>query len=477
MANPFPSLPPASHPVVDGAVDQVSFSASKDASCPTSAAAVATFDSRRTTIALLERDQLKIQGYSERDISDAEKELHERAIIPSMDQTLQVLADKRVDITTTFVPVTQAITDTPGLKAKASLAREVKEFARSINESVMSEIDNHYSSAWPDKQKVARIVSQWPESLKESATFIRYYWPTLPVGMNSRRFLCDFTSATDVSRLYDSYHHGPKWRLRDDIPFPIEISDLKDLEGLSQEEFQQIFGEYSQQIRDLIKNPPPDVQLIKKDMYLDFPVFFRLVKDIWLDALPAGNTGTMDRVSHLMVSFTKLLHSFSDWYDLDLYCKSLDALLMSAHSHSLNHDDLSVLVFQLVTHPQKWQENYKNIFRQLLSHGFSSQESRLMNHFDQWGADPGSQMEVSRWAESELIPDTVATLRFLKDIVQYIDEHKERTFYPQNIKQGKYFDKDTWQLLSPIIATDLRNSFPLEETREVLADFFSGKAS
>ncbi|WP_163370543.1 hypothetical protein [Endozoicomonas acroporae] len=477
MANPFPSLPPALPPVV-GSSPEALLSADQGASCPPPATA-STFDSRSTAIALSERYQLQILGYSERDISDTEKALHDRAITPRMDQVLEVLK-KRVDITATFAAITQAISDTPGIKAKVSMAREVMEFANSINEVALSEINKHYASAWPDKQKVAEIVSHWPESLKESATYIRYYWPVLTVGMNTKELLFNFNAANpEIVRPYHAYNPDVHCRIRDDIPFSIEISDLEDIEKFSQEEFQEFFGEYSQQIQDLVKNYPADAK-IKKGMYLDFLVFFRLVNDIWLDALSAGNTRAMDRVSHLMVSSTHWLHSTTDYHYLDSYRDSLCARLTNANS--LNHEDLSAFAFQLVTRPRIWQENYKDIFRQLLSHVFSSQESRLMKHFDNWGADPDSRLKVSRWAESELIPDTARTLHFLKDIAQYIDERKDRsstwmTSPLQSIKNGDYFEKGTGQLQSPILAKDLSNSFPLEETREVLADFFRGKAS
>ncbi|WP_257293831.1 hypothetical protein [Endozoicomonas sp. YOMI1] len=467
MANPFRSLPFASQTVVGGDVDPASLSAGQDASCPPSATA-ATFDSRRTAIDLLEPDKLKMREYSELDISeaepdisDAEKELHERAITPLMNQIVQV------------------ITNTPSLKAKASMAREVVTLAHSINKCVKSEINKHISSAWPDLRTVSRIVSQWPESLKESAAYVRYGWPVLTVGMHARQILCDFKSATDVCRFYHSDYPRAHPRIHPDFPWLFDHFDPKDCEDLSQEEFQRYFGEFPRAIQDLVKNPPPDFLLLKPGVYLDYPVFFRLVRDIWLDALPTGNTGVIDRVSHLLVSFAKQQHSHA-WYRLNPYWEFLDDRLRN--THSLNHDDLSVIAFELVTHPWKWQKNYQVIFRQLLSYGFSSQESRLMNHFDQWAADTDSQLEFSRWAESALIPEIALTLHFLRDIVQYIDEHKDQYVsnipcLSTNIERGDYFDIDTGQLLSPIIATDLRNSSPLKETREVLADFFSGKAS
>ncbi|WBA84196.1 hypothetical protein [Endozoicomonas sp. GU-1] len=441
MANPFPSLPHALPPAV-GSSSEALLSADQNTSCPPTAKA-STFDSRSTAIALPERYQLQILGYSEQDISGVVKELHDRAITPRMDQILEMLAKKRVDITTTFAAITQAISDTPGIKAKVSMAREVMEFANSIEEGALSEIQKHYTSAWPDKQKVAEIVSHWPESLKESATYIRYYWPVLTVGMNTRELLFNFNAAN--SDIVCSYHVDDpdvNCRIRDDIPFSIEVTDLKDMKKFSQEEFQEFFGEYAQQIQDLVKNYPANAKSIKNGMYLDFLVFFRLVSDIWLDALSAGNTRAMDRVSHLMVSSTHWLHSTTDYHYLERYRDSLHNQLMNAHS--LNHEDLSALAFQLLTRPRIWQENYKDIFRQLLSHIFSSQESKLMKHFDNWGADPDSRLNVSRWAESELIPNTARTLHFLKDIAQYIDERKDRsstwmTSSLESIKNGNYF--------------------------------------
>lgn len=464
MSNPFPSLPSDSHPVVGGAINQVLLSADQEASCLPSA----TFDSRSTAIDLPEPGNLRMREYSELDISDtegdisdAEKELHERAITPLKDHILQM------------------ISNTPGLKAKASMAREVVTLARSIHECVKSEINMHLSSAWPDLQAVSRIVGKWPESLRELAAYVRYGWPVLTVGMFSRQILCDFKSATDVCRLYHPDYPRAHPRIHPDFPWLFEHFDPKDCEYLSQEEFQQSFGEFPREIQDLVKNPPPDFLRLKPGVYLNYPVFFRLARDIWLDALPTGNTGIMDRVSHLIVSFARQQHSFVG-YRLDPYWESLDDRLRNIHS--LNYDDLSVIAFELATHPLKWQENYQVIFRQLLSHGFSSEESQLMNRFDQWGADTDSQLKFSHWAESALIPGIVLTLHFLRDIVQYIDEHKSKHVnnkpcLSMDIERGDYFDKDTGQLLSPIVAADLRNSSPLVETREVLADFFRGKAS
>lgn len=461
MANP--SLPPASHTVVGGAVDQVLLSADQDASCLPSA----TFDSRSTAIDLPEPEDLQMREYfeldlsdTEQDISDTEKQLHERAITPLKDHILQM------------------ISNTPSFKAKAFMSKEIVKLAGSINECVKSEIDMHLSLAWPDLQTVSRIVGQWPEPLKESAAYVRYGWPVLTVGTHRRDVLCDFKSATDVCRLYHSDYPRAHPRIHPDFPWIFEHLEMKDCEDLSQEEFQKFFGELPQVIQDLIKNPPSDYVLLKPGVYLDYPVFFRLARDIWLDALLTGNTGAMDRVSHLIVSFARQQHSV-DWRRLDPYFKSLDDRLRNAHS--LNYDDLSVIAFELATHPRKWQENYQVIFRQLLSHGFSNEESQLMNRFDQWGADTDSQLKFSHWAETALIPRIVMTLHFLRDIVQYIDEHKSKHVINKpcistNIERGHYFDKDTGQLLSPIIATDLSNSFPLEETREVLADFFRGKA-
>ncbi|WBA81251.1 hypothetical protein [Endozoicomonas sp. GU-1] len=464
MANPFPSIPSDSHPVVGGALDPVLLSADQVACCLPSA----TFDSRSTAIDLPEPEDLQMREFSEldisdteRDLSDAEKELHERAITHLKDHILQV------------------ISDTPSFKAKASMAREVVTLAQSIHECVKSEINLHLSSVWPDLQAVSRIVSQWPESLKESAAYVRYGWPVLTVGMYSRQFLCDFKSVTNFCRLYRSDYPRAHPRIHPDFPSIFEHFDPKDYEDLSQEEFQHYFGEFPREIQNLIKNPPPDFLLLKPGVYLDYPVFFRLARDIWLDALPTGNTGIMDRVSHLMVSFARQQHSLFA-YRLDPYWDSLDDRLRNIHS--LNYDDLSVIAFELATHPRKWQEKYQVIFRQLLSHGFSSEESQLMNRFDQWGADTDSQLKFSHWAESALIPRIVMTLHFLRDIVQYIDEHKSQHVsnkprLSMDIERGDYFDKDTGQLLSPIIAADLRNTSPLVETREVLADFFRGKAS
>ncbi|WBA84197.1 hypothetical protein [Endozoicomonas sp. GU-1] len=71
MANPFPSIPSDSHPVVGGALDPVLLSADQVACCLPSA----TFDSRSTAIDLPEPEDLQMREFSELDISDTERDL------------------------------------------------------------------------------------------------------------------------------------------------------------------------------------------------------------------------------------------------------------------------------------------------------------------------------------------------------------------------------------------------------------------
>ncbi|WP_422468609.1 hypothetical protein [Endozoicomonas sp. ALC013] len=422
-------------------------------------------------------------GYSEKDIITGETALYEREIKPTPADIIQELAGKRVDITSAFLIIKEAMDKTRGFRNQSQIVQEVVRFAESLKKSLDKKIDEHLTSAWPEQQKVAEIVSNWPEFLKESATYIRYGWPVLAIGYD-QQFLCDFGSATEVCTHYRESYPGAHPRI-----FPGHANlhyhsfDPNNYKNYSSDDYQRYFGEFAQQVQELVNNPPADFPKIDECSFLEYPVFFRLVKDIWLDALSTNKTGTMERVSHLMVSYTKVLHKMSEYCSKPKHHDSLDDQLNSAHSHKLGYEDLLVLAFQLATAPDKWEENYKDIFQQLISLELSSEKSELMRGYDQWTEGPVQQMEVSHWAESMFIPKTIKTLHFLQDIINYIDQPCENLRGgPRSVADSfewndrDYFDADTRQLLKPIIAKDLGNLVPLEETQKVLDGFFSNKA-
>ncbi|MBO9494345.1 hypothetical protein J7438_09640 [Thalassotalea sp. G20_0] len=473
MANSIQSQTSIRRTAVDGA-DQLSFG--------TTPAVAGTFDSRHTTTTSSERLQLKMLGYSEKDIITGETALYERAIKPTPADIIQELAGKRVDITSAFHIIKEAMDKTLGFRNQSQMVKDVARFAESLKKSLDKKIDEHLTSAWPEQQKVAEIVSNWPEFLKESATYIRYGWPVLAIG-DDQQFLCDFGSATEVCTHYCESYPGAHPRIFPGLAnLHYHSFDPKYYKNYSPEVYQRRFGEFAQQVQELVNNPPPDFPKIDECSFLEYPVFFRLVKDIWLDALSTNNTGTMERVSHLMVSYTKVLHKMSEYRSKPKHHDSLDDQLSSAHAHKLGYEDLLVLAFQLATAPDKWEENYKDIFQQLISLELSSEESELMRCYDQWTEGPVQQMKVSHWAESLFIPKTIKTLHFLQDIINYINQPREDLRGgPRSVSNSfewndrDYFDADTRQLLKPIIAKDLGNLGPLEETQKVLDAFFSNK--
>ncbi|WP_206679364.1 hypothetical protein [Endozoicomonas acroporae] len=473
MANSIQSQPPIQHTPVDGP-DQLSFDG-------TTSVAAETFDSRHTTTAY-ERLQLNILGYPKEEINIGETALRERKIKPTPVEIIQELARKRVDITSAFDTIKGAMDKTLGFRNQSQMVKQVARFAESLKKSLDKKIDEHLTSAWPEQQKVAEIVSNWPEFLKESATYIRYGWPVLAIGYD-QQFLCDFGSATGVCTHYRESYPGAHPRIFPGLAnLPYHSFDPKYYKNYSPEDYQRRFGKFAQQVQEFVNNPPPDFPKIDECSFLEYPVFFRLVKDIWLDALSTNNTGTMERVSHLMVSYTKVLHKMSEYRSKPKHHDSLDAQLSSALSHELGYEDLLILAFQLATAPDKWEENYKDIFQQLISHELSSEASELMRCYDQWTEGPVQQMKVSHWAESLLIPKTIKTLHFLQDIINYINQPCENLRGgPRSVADSfewndkDYFDADTRQLLKPIIAKDLGYLAPLEETQKVLDGFFSNK--
>lgn len=274
MANAIQSQSSIQGTAVGGA-DQLSF----DGTVCTTSAAVETFDSRHTTSS--ERLQLKVLGYSEKDIITGETALYERAIKPTPADIIQELAGKRVDITSTFRTIEEAMVNTPGFSNQSQMVKQVAKFAESLKKILDKKIDEHLTSAWPEQQKVAQIVSQWPESLKESATYIRYGWPVLAVGDPQKKFLFDFESATKVCNLYSALYPGAIPRVFPGLPYLYYHNfDPECFKNLSQEDYQHHYGEFAQKVQELVNNPPPDFPKIARYPYLDYPVFFRLVKDI-----------------------------------------------------------------------------------------------------------------------------------------------------------------------------------------------------
>ncbi|MGI2029989.1 hypothetical protein [Endozoicomonas acroporae] len=466
-------LPSTSQPVATA--DQLPLPPDQQAAC---SAEVASFDARHATLALSERLQLKYQGYSDQEICAAEKTLQQRSTEPlTVDRILQELTDRRVDITTTLNSLDAAVDKTPGTNAKLRLASQVMNFAQSLKKRVDCVFNQHFSAAWPDRQKVAEMVSQWPESLKESAIYIRYGWPVLKVGRGVD-ILCDFRSAMQVCNSPDDQYEGLHPKVHPDLWGCFDPGEFKDY---SDDDFRRAFKESAPKYQALIRNLPADFPVISRNAYLDYPVFFRLVREIWLDAIHTRNTGTMERISHLMVSFTDQInrnsHRFGSYNN---HIKALDDQL--ACSYSMKYEELSVLPFLLATHPRRWNENYSSVSRRLIHYALSDQESKLKTCPVTWGADLTQQLSICYWVESKLIPDTIMTLRFLSDIVQYIDKDNRRfgsgtlsdqVYWTESGRPGRYFDKETHQLLSPIIATDPQTLYPMEETRQVLTDFFS----
>ena len=379
-----------------------------------------TFHSRNATMQPLERQDLMIQGFSRKEISTAETELQKRKITPTYGAVSHHLdSSSRNDNSSLFNRFSRALDQTSGVQGKARLAKKIQDYADSLNMEVLKELNQHYASLWPNRRKIESIVDLWPDALKEQAQYIIRYWPTLVVKGDMK---FNFSSTSDVC------------------------------------------------CNHYINSSTP----------LGYLAFFRLIKDIWFDALKTNNACTINRISHFLVSFTEEIsdNTYLSSDDTTSRKEQFENVIQRELKKGLSSTyDIGAFAFMLVTYPPFWTDHNSQTLKLMVSRAFNSKADKLAPLYSQW-QDPAHQDQVCKTVEAEVIPEVAITLHYLASIYNYVMSHRSKSYrgresLGKEIALGNYFDRITKQLVSPIRAPDWSGIPPLPEIKAVLAEFYA----
>lgn len=376
---------------------------------------------RNTTLTLHEEQHLKIHGYSAEEIARSEKALIQRNITPSHSEIAGHLQpDNGGALGTIEKCIESGLSSTAGVQGKLQLMTELQSYTKSCVKTATENFNRHYSSFWPDRQSIVTMVNKWPGALDQQAAVICNSWPELIVGNAVK---VDFNSSISIC----------SFLLR---------SELAPLDNQS---------------------------------------FFRLVKDIWFDALSCENTCAIDRVSHLLVSFAwEISHNVYSLHgripSSTRYERFEQEVLQMLQDGISCIDDIGAFAFMLVTKPHIWRDHKSDVLQLMVSRALQGRDQLLSPLCAQWLDDPNSHEQITKTVETEIIPDTASTMHYLNDIHGYLMEYRDR--HPKcddshQIQNAKYFDPVTRQLKSPILAPDLTTTPTLEETRAALSAYFN----
>ncbi|WBA81012.1 hypothetical protein [Endozoicomonas sp. GU-1] len=382
--------------------------------------ATGTFHSRETLIRPLELQELEVRGFSQQEIEAAEKTLRERNTTPSYNAISHFLSSESgTDASPLYHQFREAINQTSGVQGKIRLADELRKYSDMLKNQAKNNLDQHYASLWPDRDKIKTIVGGWPPPLVKQAEYIKTHWPELVVKGD---MVFNFGSTSEVC--FNDY------------------------------------GGYS-------KTPSP----------LGYLAFFRLIKDIWFDALMSKNLCTVNRVSHLLISFTKAISdntierkggSRKEQFD-NVIQRELEKGISSTY-------DIGAFAFLLVTNPPLWQGHKNETLKLLISRAFNNKEEQLAPLYSQW-QDPDKQDQACKTVESKVIPKITIASLYLDSIYDYLMKYKLKGFLTrgtlEEIANGRYFDSTTNQLANPIKMPDWKTLPPIPGIKETLSQFYA----
>ena len=378
-----------------------------------------TFRSQKTLIKPLELQGMMIHGFSKKEIEDAEKTLQERNITPTYGAVSNFLVSgSKINATALLNELGSAIGRTLGVQGKVHLAKKISEYATVLNKQVAKGLDQHYASLWPGKDKIVAMVNLWPDALREQAGYIIKHWPKLDVKGDMK---FNFASTSEVcSNLYGD-------------------------------------------------NSSP----------LGYLAFFRLIKDIWFDAIKSNNRCTMSRVSHLLISFTKGIsnNKFISNANVGSRKEQFENVIQRELKKGISSTfDIGAFAFLLVTNPPLWCIHRDETLKLMTSRAFNSKADKLAPLYSQW-QNPARQDQTCKTVEAEVIPEVAITFHYLVTIHNYLMNHKSRTGFRKTLSEaiadGDYIHSVTKQLLYPIKMPDWRTLPPLPEMKGSLSQFYA----
>ena len=358
----------------------------------------------------VEINHLHIKGFRNFEIDRAIKRLQERTVSISHNTVLGELEQTSQSIKDGLWTKVEEITgQSAGILSKTELFHWLKERVRSHERSVLrSELDDHYASLWPSRETITSLVVKWPKQYKSEAVAIKRMWPDLTVNGDIN---VDFSSAT----------------------------------------------------RELCSNcysDDPDNEV------LSYPTFFKLVKDIWFNAIKCGHSGHLNRVTHLLICVIKEI--------ADNYFAYKDSSREKRHESVIRNQfefgvtavhDIGALAFLLVTHPQMWKLKKEVVFQEMINRVLMSEVEELAGFYCQWVAEsPDTQSgstekavhvieQIAKKMESQKLFAVTKAMYYLSAIDAYIEKNRSRYANQKKVRQishGNYFDDVTWQINCPM---------------------------
>lgn len=379
--------------------------------------------SQETLIQPLEQQKLMIQGFSQSEISTAEKTLQQRKITPTFEAVSNSLdLGSHTDMSSIFRLLGDTINQTSGVHSKVRLADSLLKYARTLKDEAFNAFDHHYAYLWPSRWKIKTIVDRWPEALKEQARYIKRCWPKLAIKGGGVKF--DFGSATRVCCIYRP-------------------------------------GSYD------------------TPSCIGYMAFFRLIKDIWFDALLTNDTCVMNRVSHLLISFTKAISGSTIEFEGSTRKEKFEAVIQRELNKGISSTyDIGAFAFLLVTNPTLWLDHRSQTFELMTNRALDTKAHKLAPLHPQW-QDVSQRDQTCKTIEAEVIPEIAITMHYLESIYNHLMSHRSESScwfeetLSREIADGDYFDSITNQLADPIPVVDWKTLPPLPEVKEALSQFYA----
>ena len=350
----------------------------------------------------VEIDNLRIKGFRDFEIDHAIKKLQERTVsishnmvLAELEQTGQSIKDEL------WTKVEGLIGQSAGILSKTELFHWLEERMRSHERSVLRhELDDHYASLWPSKATIVSLVGKWPKQYKSEAVAIKRMWPELTINGDIN---VDFSSAT----------------------------------------------------RELCTNcysEDPDNEV------LSYPTFFKLVKDIWFNAINCGHSGHLNRVTHLLIYIIKEIADNYFAYKESSREKRHESAIRNQFEFDVTAvNDIGALAFFLVTHPQMWKLKKEVVFQEMINRVLMCEVEELAGFYCQWlAASPDKKRgdadvieQIARTIESQKLFAVTKAMYYLDAIAAYIEKNRSKYEKEKRVRQishGNYFDDVTWQI-------------------------------
>ena len=362
----------------------------------------------------VEINDLRIKGFRSFEIDNAIKRLQERTVsishntvLAELEQTNQSIKD---DV---WTKVEEIIGQSAGILGKKELFHWLEARVRSHERSALRlELDYHYASLWPSKATIVSLVGKWPKQYKSEAIAIKRMWPELTINGDIN---VDFASTTR-ELCSNCYYDGP------------------DNEVLS------------------------------------YPTFFKLVKDIWFNAIECGHTGHLNRVTHLLIYIIKEIANNYFAYKNSSRDKRHESVIHNQLEFGVTAvNDIGALAFFLVTHPKMWKLNKAAVFQEMINRVLMSEVEELAGYYCQWLDErPGRESvstektaqvieQIAKKMESQQLSTVTKAMYYLDAIDAYIEKNKSKFADEKRVKQisrGNYFDDVTWQINGPMFSPE-----------------------